>query len=133
MAKTGRPPIPINQDEFEKLVNLCCTLDDIAGWFNCSPDTIENWCKKTYKETFSDTYKKKCEKGKISLRRKQMEVALSGNVSMLIWLGKQHLGQADKQDIEHSGGLNNTVRYKDMTDKELMELAKQEGLPIENF
>jgi hypothetical protein len=109
MAKMGRPTIKINQEEFEKLVGLCCTLDDIAGWFNCSPDTIENWCKKTYKETFSDTYKKKAAKGKVSLRRKQMEVALSGNVTMLIWLGKQHLGQVDKQDIEHSGKIEAVV------------------------
>jgi len=105
----GRPPIPINQDEFEKLVNLCCTLDDIAGWFNCSVDTIERWCQSTYSESFADTYKKKAAKGKISLRRKQMEVALSGNVSMLIWLGKQHLGQADKQEMEHSGKVDTVI------------------------
>jgi len=35
----------------------------------------------------------------MSLRRKQIEVALKGNVSMLIWLGKQMLGQMDKQEL----------------------------------
>lgn len=43
--------------------------------------------------------------GCVSLRRKQIDVALAGNPTMLIWLGKQLLGQRDKQDIEHSGEL----------------------------
>lgn len=31
-----------------------------------------------------------------SLRKKQLQIALKGNVVMLIWLGKQYLGQVDK-------------------------------------
>lgn len=34
----------------------------------------------------------------MSLRRKQIDVALGGNTVMLIWLGKQYLDQADKLD-----------------------------------
>ena len=33
-----------------------------------------------------------------NLRKKQYEVAMGGNVSMLIWLGKNELGQSDKND-----------------------------------
>ena len=39
----------------------------------------------------------------LSIRRKQAEVAMAGNVTMLIWLGKQRLGQRDRFDTEHSG------------------------------
>ncbi len=35
---------------------------------------------------------------KIALRRKQIDLAMAGNVTMLIWLGKQLLGQ--KNDPE---------------------------------
>lgn len=35
---------------------------------------------------------------KNKLRTKQIRVALKGNVVMLIWLGKQYLGQTDKVD-----------------------------------
>ena len=38
---------------------------------------------------------------KIALRKKQIEMAMDGNVQMLIWLGKQYLGQQDKQEVEH--------------------------------
>jgi hypothetical protein len=32
---------------------------------------------------------------KIELRKKQWELAMDGDVRMLIWLGKQYLGQKD--------------------------------------
>ena len=44
------------------------------------------------------------------LKRKQISVALGGNVSMLIWLGKQYLGQADKS--EETGDLNIVLTKK---------------------
>jgi len=38
---------------------------------------------------------------KKELEDKQWDVAMEGNVQMLIWLGKQYLGQSDKpNDIE---------------------------------
>ena len=43
--KMGRPKIQINEIEFEKLCGLQCTEEEIAGFFNCSIDTICNWCK----------------------------------------------------------------------------------------
>lgn len=106
----ARPVKEINKEHFESLCNLQCTLDEIAGFFKCSPDTIERWCKKTYSESFADTYKKNSQNGKISIRRWQMRAAEKGNVSMLIWLGKQYLGQADKIETEVSGeGMLNKI------------------------
>ena len=40
------------------------------------------------------------DKGKMRLRQMQWKAAEGGNVSMLIWLGKQVLGQSDKQELE---------------------------------
>lgn len=115
----GRPIKQIDKDHFEKLCGIMCTLDDISGWFDCSPDTIERWCKKTYQETFADVYKKKSSNGKVSLRRKQYEIAMQGNVTLLIWLGKQHLGQMDKlSHLDKDGNdkdntLNVIMSYQD--------------------
>lgn len=94
----GRPKIEIDWDEFNKLCNMQCTLVEIAGWFDCSEDTIERRVKEKYEITFAEHYKKKSAKGKISLRRKQTDIALNGNVTMLIWLGKQYLDQSDKRE-----------------------------------
>ena len=38
--------------------------------------------------------------GNQSLRAKQHRMAIDGHPTMLIWLGKQRLGQADKREIE---------------------------------
>lgn len=99
----GRPQIEINWTAFDKLCLLQCTLEEIASFFNCSVDTIERAVKRDKGFGFAEYYKKKSAGGKSSLRRKQMEVALSGNTTMLIWLGKQYLEQKDKTAQELSG------------------------------
>lgn len=100
MAKMGRPQIKISKEDFEKLCSMQCTLIEIAGFFDCSEDTIERWCAKTYRgQTFAEIYKRKSAKGKISVRRRQFQVAEDGNPTMLIWLGKQYLGQKEYQDV----------------------------------
>lgn len=62
--------------------------------------------------TFSGYFAQKRGTGKISLRRKQFQTALAGkgNVSMLIWLGKQWLGQKDA--AEFSGPDNGPIQLK---------------------
>jgi hypothetical protein len=102
MSKLGRPRKEIDWEQFDKLCSLQCTLVEIAGWFDCSEDTIERRVEEEYRVTFAEHYKKRSAKGKMSIRRKQFDVAMSGNVTMLIWLGKQFLGQKDK--TEHSAG-----------------------------
>lgn len=97
--KVGRPNKEINKEEFEKLCAMLCTEEEIAGWFKCSEDTIRRFCKKEYKEQFCEVYKRLSSKGKISLRRTQFKIAEAGNATMAIWLGKQILGQTDRQDV----------------------------------
>lgn len=48
---------------------------------------------------FSKAYGKGYSLLKSSLRRKQIQVAMSGNTTMLIWLGKQILRQSDKHQV----------------------------------
>lgn len=109
----GRPRIEIKQEDFEKLCAMQCTLIEIAGFFDCCEDTIENWCRRTYDETFSDVYKKKSAKGKISIRRSQFKAADAGNASMLIWLGKQYLGQSDKQEVVLTNDDDSVIRMEE--------------------
>jgi hypothetical protein len=96
--KMGRPTVEIPQQQFEALCGLMCTEEEIAYFFNCTIDTVNNWCKRTYGMTFSDVYKKKTVGGKISLRRFQFKIA-EKNAAMAIFLGKQYLGQKDEPDI----------------------------------
>ena len=90
----ARPRIEIDKEDFEKLCGLFCTLCEIAGFFDCSEDTIERWCNRTYGESFAETWKKKSSKGKISLRRNQFKLSQK-NAGMAMFLGKNYLGQRD--------------------------------------
>ncbi len=81
----------IDTEQVEKLAGLGCTNTEIGSFFGCSPDLIE--------KSYSEYLVKGREKGKIRLRQLQMRAAEKGNVAMLIWLGKQMLGQTDKQEI----------------------------------
>lgn len=104
MAKMGRPQKEIDKDQFEKLCYLQCTLLEIASFFNCSDDTIENWCKRTYADengepmTFSEVYKIHSAGGKISIRRWQFKMA-EHNPGMAMFLGKVLLGQRETVDV----------------------------------
>ena len=106
----GRPRKEIDQIEFEKLCGLQCTLDEIAGWFNCSEDTIERWCKRTYQESFADVFTKNRGQGKIALRRIQFKLAEKDS-RMAIFLGKNYLGQTDKREVTavNAGQLSDLI------------------------
>jgi len=102
--KMGRPKIEIDVKDFEKLCGMMCTEEEIAGFFNCSVDTIEKFCKREYKTTFTDIYKTLSTKGKIALRRNQFRLSET-NTSMAIWLGKQYLGQKEITDIDLNANI----------------------------
>lgn len=93
--KGGRPStLKIDRDNFEKLCEMQCTLVEIANFFDCTPDSINKWCKKTYHRTFQRVYDAKRTSGLASLRRNQFRLSET-NAPMAIFLGKQYLGQRD--------------------------------------
>lgn len=87
----ARPLKDIDPRQVELLAECGCTLNEIAAKLGCHADTI--------RDRFSESVQKGREAGKTDLRQTQWRVAKSGNVAMLIWLGKQYLGQRDNLDI----------------------------------
>jgi hypothetical protein len=86
----GRPPVEIPLDRVELLCQLGSTQADLGRYFGVTERTIRNRRKQEH-------FREAMERGEallcIALRRKQMELALKGDPTMLIWLGKQRLGQ----------------------------------------
>lgn len=96
----ARPRKKIDKKEFESLLVIQCSLAEVTAYFDhkldgCSEDTIERWCKRTYKKSFADVAAQKRECGKISIRRAQFRM-MEKNPTALIWASKQYLGQSDK-------------------------------------
>ena len=94
----GRPRIEVDWSTVNKLLAIHCTAEEIAGYLEISADTLSRACQREHKMDFAEYSAEKRQAGKISLRRRQFQAAESGNITMLIWLGKQWLGQADKSE-----------------------------------
>ena len=59
MAKRGRKRIEIDWKEFEALCAMQATLREIALFFDCCEDTIQNAVKRHYKANFSVVFAQK--------------------------------------------------------------------------
>lgn len=93
----------IDKDQFEQLCMLQCSREEVAIFFGVSKESITRWCHNTYGCDFDTVFRQKRENGRISLRRAQWKKATTGKMdtTMLIWLGKQYLGQTDKVETEN--------------------------------
>lgn len=89
--KPGRPKADIDPVKLRKLAEIHCTVDEIAAVMGCSKDTLER--------RFAAVIREGKEQGKMSLRRLQWKRAQAGSDKMLIWLGKQLLGQKDRHEL----------------------------------
>jgi len=92
VSKGGRPLANLNEGQILELAKLHCTYKEIAAVMDCSVDTLER--------RFADLINKGKEQGKKTLRKWQWDLAAKGNLGMLVWLGKQWLGQRDKAEDE---------------------------------
>lgn len=101
--KGGRPSIQnrIDKKNFENLCGMFCTREEISYFFDVSHDTLERWCKKTYKAPFKECFERFRCRGYASLRRTQRQLA-EKNAGMAIFLGKQYLGQKDEQTVNQN-------------------------------
>lgn len=97
----ARPRLQISADQIHQLAAINCSLDEMAAVLDCSADTLGR--------RYADVIKKGRENGKMSLKRKQWEMAMKGNITMLIWLGKQILGQMDRTEIQLSKVPDNVL------------------------
>lgn len=115
----------------DALLGVQATLVEVAAHFHCSEDTIERAVERDHGMGFAEYRDKKSGTGKLSLRRKQFALALGGpdgrggffppNVTMLIWLGKQYLGQADRAELTGKDG--GPIETRDVDDTRTAERA----------
>lgn len=90
--KTGRPLKQLDENLIYELARVHVSQQDIARITDSCEDTINRRFQSALQRGYADA--------NLSLKRKQFELAMSGNCSMLIWLGKQYLGQKDKSPEE---------------------------------
>ena len=83
----GENQTVVPPEDILKLAKLGCSIEEMSDWFGVPSNTI--------KYNFSDIIAKGRSETKQALRRAQIALALKGNATMLIWLGKNMLGQQE--------------------------------------
>lgn len=93
----ARPKKDIDEQTVEDLAAIMCSYAEIASIVKCDPSTLTR--------RFAQAIEAGRNRGKVSLKRKQFEVAMSGgpgntgHYGMLIWLGKIWLEQREPKEI----------------------------------
>jgi len=117
----GRPPAPIDWKTVDRLLQAGCLGTQIAARLAIRPEVLYDACQREHKANFTEYSAQKREHGETLLLEKQMEAAMKGDKTMLIWLGKQRLGQADKSEANN----NSTVKILN-TDV----ITRSSGVPL---
>lgn len=123
--KGGRPESVIDWDQLDKLCQMHCTQEEMAAFLQVTVDTIDSTIKKRYNKSFSEYYNEKAALGKISLRRAQLQKALKGDNTMMIWLGKNYLGQTDKSELEMKYKAEIIHRVEASSNEELLKNVEE--------
>jgi AraC-like DNA-binding protein len=92
----GRPKKELDWKVLDSILQFGATLIDCAEMCEMSDDSIQRRIKDEYGCTFTEYRNRKMSRMRVKLLQKQYESAMAGNTALLIWLGKQHLGQSDK-------------------------------------
>jgi len=84
----GRNKVVIPEEQVAELAKLHCTTNEMADFFDVP--------RQTFVDNFRDIIQKNKLETKQRLRAAQLKLAMNGDRSMLIWLGKNILGQSDQ-------------------------------------
>jgi hypothetical protein len=103
LAKTGRPKMQFDLEKVEIFGMFRAQMNTMADYFGCNTETIERNMRDTESE-FCAAYKRGLGNGKLRLYEAQLKKAegftqddkyYPPDSTMLIWLGKNLLGQCD--------------------------------------
>lgn len=94
--KRGRPPVDVDIDKVRELAAEGNSLENIGRVLHITSSTLK-------RHDIHEAWKNGRAELEINIRHWQVEAAKSGNVQMLIWLGRNILGQSDGKKEESRG------------------------------
>ena len=108
--KGGRSPTEINYGTLSELCGLMCTGEECASILGVSYDTLARALKRDHGLTFPEFFRRHSVPALVRLRQAQFDSAVSGSIPMLIWLGKQWLGQREPDKQIQDDGVTELLR-----------------------
>lgn len=128
-ARTGPPPkLKADQTTLAQLAGLGsiqATEREVQAVFRVTQPTLTKFFRDNPEAR--EAYEDGKGQGKMSLRRRQWAMS-EKNVAMQIWLGKQWLGQSDRQAHEHTGKNGAPIATVDLSKLTPEELDAYERL-----
>lgn len=123
--KVTKPKFVPDYAMLEAIAGLFPTDEEIAVRLGCSVRTVRTLKKED--DEYIRIINEQQQNAKMKLRQLQFQQAMNGNTTMLIFLGKQKLGQADT--VKHQGDPESPVETKsqttlDLTPKQMAEAIK---------
>lgn len=118
----ARPKLVIDEEQVKKLAAINCSYAEMAAVLDCNESTLLR--------RYAEVIQKGRANGKMSLKRKQYELAMGGNVTMLIWLGKQLLDQREPA-IEVAQIKNLQKEFSTMKPQDVAKELRKEAEEIE--
>jgi len=94
-TKMGRPQIEIDMKVVDDFLIAGCNGPQTAAYLGVSDDTLYERIQKEHGVTFSTYAARKRSKGDGMLQVAQFKKAMKYDNTMMVWLGKNRLGQRD--------------------------------------
>lgn len=88
----------VDVEQFKKLCAIFCTKSEVCSVMGLDKKTLDKLIAEHFPDmpTWEESFDYFSASGKASLRRMQFQLALDGDKTMLIFLGKNYLGQSDQ-------------------------------------
>lgn len=83
-----------------------------ADILDCSEDTVERRVKETFTQTFKEFRESRMSVTKVKLIQKAIDMAMGGNVTMLIFCLKNLCEWSDRRDVAEISSQSITLSYK---------------------
>ena len=97
--KGGRPKSEIDWKRLDDILSFGASMIDCEEIIGVSESTVRRAIQKKHGGSFERYRSKKMSKMRLNLLQKQYSLAIeNNNVTLLIWLGKNLLGQTDKTE-----------------------------------
>ena len=122
-GKVGQPEFVPDYQQLANVASLFPTDEELAVILGCSRRTIAKL--KRHDERYIDVINDAQQRTRMKLRQKQMQLAMDGNVSMLMFLGKLKLGQEDQSKLEVTVQPNESAPVIDLNPDQYREAVRQ--------
>jgi hypothetical protein len=126
----GAPRLVIDWDVMRRAASIGCTCEETAALLGISRAAFFTHLRED--EGLQEAYDEAASQGQATLRRLQWQRANNGSDTMLIWLGKNLLGQTDRQALTGGDGGPIAVdfRWADATPQPVTIDASNEPIAV---